>query len=204
MAQLTDNDKARIVNAIRAAEKETSGEIYCVIARASSDYRLVPVAWAALIALCIPLPLLYWTTWPATVIYLLQLIVFAAVVLGLSRRAIRFRIVPGRTKRDRAHAEAVRQFLAHGLQNTEDRTGVLIFVSVAERYAEIVADAGIDRKVTQNVWDEAVAALIRGMKNNQPAEGFVAAIQRCAAVLAEHFPPSAINRDELPNAVVEI
>jgi putative membrane protein len=202
--QLSDADRARIVEAIRKAETQTAGEIYCVIARASSEYRLVPLAWAALLALLVPLPLIYTTAWHAAVIYGVQLLVFLAVLLGLSHPKVRFRIVPPRTKRERAHAEAMRQFIARGLHHTEHRTGVLIFVSVAERYAEILADAGIDQKVTPHVWDQAVSALIRGIKTGRPADGFVAAIEQCAAVLATHFPPGRINRDELPNAVVEL
>ena len=87
---------------------------------------------------------------------------------------------------------------------TERRTGVLIFASVAERYAEIVADAGINAKVPPHVWDQAVAALIAGIKDGRPGDGFVSAIEQCGAVLAEHFPPGALNRDELPNKLVEI
>ena len=202
--QLSDADRARIADAIRKAEAQTSGEIYCVIARASSQYRLAPMAWAALSALIVPLPLIYGTNWPAAVIYVLQLLVFIGALIGLSHESVRFRLVPKRAKRDRAHAEAVRQFLAHGLQNTQRRTGVLIFVSMAERYAEILADAGIDQKVTSDVWDAAVNLLVRAVRDDRPADGFVSAIEHCAAVLAAHFPPGAINRDELPNAIVEL
>jgi len=81
---------------------------------------------------------------------------------------------------------------------------VLIFASVAERYAEIVADAGINAKVTPEVWDGAIAALIAGIKGGHPADGFIAAIEQCGAVLARHFPPGALKRDELPNKLVEI
>ena len=202
--QLTKADRGRIAAAISAAEAQTAGEIYCVIARACSEYRVFPLAWAALIALAVPLPLLYLTEWSAAVIHVLQLAAFAGLFAGLSHESVRHRIVPRRTKHDRAHAEALRQFAAHGLHRTERRTGVLIFVSVAERYAEILADAGIDQKVTPEIWDRAVAALIRGIKQGRPGDGFVAAIELCAAVLAEHFPSGAINRDELPNAIVEL
>ena len=98
----------------------------------------------------------------------------------------------------------MRQFFAQGLHQTENRTGVLIFASLAERYAEIIADAGINAKVAPDVWDNAVAALIDGMRRDQPGDGFVAAIEQCGAVLALHFPPGALNRDELPNKLVEI
>jgi putative membrane protein len=137
-------------------------------------------------------------------IYLLQLVVFIAAALVLSLPAIRFHIVPRTTKHERAHIEALRQFFAQGLHQTENRTGVLIFASLAERYAEIVADAGINAKVMPQVWDQAIAALIDGMKEGRAGDGFVAAVVQCGAVLAEHFPPGALNRDELPNRLVEI
>src|SRR5215467_4464798 len=199
---ISQADKERIAAAIRAAEANTSGEIFCVIARHASDYRLVPLAWAAAIAL--PAPLIYFTLWPASVIYLVQLAVFIAAALALSLPAIRFHIVPRRTQHERAHVQAMQQFFAHGLHRTENRTGVLIFAAVAERYAEIVADAGIDAKVTPQVWDAAIGALIAGIKQGRAGDGFVAAIEQCGAVLAEHFPPGALNRDELPNRLVEI
>jgi len=201
---ISQADHARVADAIRAAEAKTSGEIFCIIARQSSDYRLVPLAWAALIALATPAPLIYLTRWPAALIYLAQLVVFVAAALALSLPAIRFHLVPRRAKHDRAHAEALRQFFAQGLHHTENRTGVLIFASVAERYAEIVADEGINTKVTGEVWDKAVAALIDDIRQGRAADGFIAAIERCGAVLAEHFPPGALAVDELPNKLVEI
>ena len=201
---ISQADRARITDAIRAAETRTSGEIFCVIARYSSDYRLVPLAWAAALALLVPAPLIYLTLWPASLIYLVQLVVFVAAALALSLPAIRVHIVPRRTRHERAHAEAMRQFFAQGLDQTENRTGVLIYASLAERYAEIVADAGIHAKVTPQVWDAAIAALVAGMREGRAGDGLVAAIERCGAVLAEHFPPGALNRDELPNKLVEI
>ena len=201
---ISQADKARIAEAIGAAESKTSGEIFCVVAHQSSDYRLVPLAWAAVLALLVPAPLIFFTLWPAAVIYSVQLVVFIAAALVLSLPAIRFHIVPRRTRHERAHISALRQFYAQGLHQTENRTGVLIFASLAERYAEIVADAGINAKVTPQVWDQALAALIDGIKHGRAGDGFVAAVAQCGAVLAEHFPPGALKRDELPNRLVEI
>ena len=201
---ISEAERARITDAIRRAESATSGEIFCVIARQSSEYRLVPLAWAAMLALMVPLPLIYLTLWPASVIYLFQLAAFAAAAVGLSHPSIRFHLVPKRAKRDRAHGEALRQFLAHGLHRTQDRTGVLIFASAAERYAEIVADGGINAKVTQQEWDDAITALIAGIRQGRTGDGFVAAIAKCGAVLAAHFPPGALNKNELPDKLVEL
>src|SRR5262249_48429730 len=138
---ISDADRQRITDAIRKAESRTSGEIFCVIAHASGNYRLVPIAWSALVALLLPLPLIYLTSWPAAAIYIIQLLAFVIVAIGLSRPQVRFRLVPRRAKHDRAHTAAMRQFWAQRLHLTKERTGVLIFASAAERYAEIVADA---------------------------------------------------------------
>jgi putative membrane protein len=201
---ISQADKLRIIEAIRQAEARTSGEIFCVIARRTSDYRLVPLAWASLIALLTPAPLIWLTLWSASVIYIIQLAVFIVAAIGLSHPPIRFHLVPQRVKHQRAHAEAMRQFFAQGLDRTENRTGVLIFAAAAERYAEIVADAGINAKVAPQVWDAAVAALTSGIKGNRAGDGFVAAIEQCGAVLAEHFPPGALDRNELSDKLVEI
>jgi putative membrane protein len=201
---ISESDKARIADAIRAAEARTSGEIFCVIARHSSDYRLLPVVWAAAIAFLAPLLLIALTSWPARIVYLCQLSVFIVVALALSHPKLRFHIVPRRAKHEQAHAQAMRQFFAQGLDKTERRTGVLIFASSAERYAEIVADVGINQKVAPQVWEQAISNLTAAIKAGRPADGFVAAIEQCGAVLAAHFPPGVLQPDELPNKLVEL
>jgi putative membrane protein len=201
---ISQSDKTRIADAIRAAEARTAGEIFCVIAKHSSDYRLVPIAWAAALALLVPLPLVFLTKWTPAVIYLWQLLAFVATALVLSHPTVRFHVVPRRAKHERAHSEAMRQFFAQGLDKTTQRTGVLIFASTAERYAEIIADAGINEKVGPQVWSDAIGELITAIKAGRPADGFVAAIERCGAVLATHFPPGALRRDELPDKLLEI
>jgi putative membrane protein len=197
-------DKLRITAAIREAESQTAGEIFCVIAQHSSDYRLVPVAWAAAIALFAPLPVLALTDWSAPVVYLLQIVAFLIATIALSNDKMKFLAVPRQTKHDRAHAEAMRQFLVQGIDKTEHRTGVLIFASAAERYVEIVADAGINDRIVASVWDDAVGALVAAIEAGRPGDGFVAAIEKCGAVLAAHFPPGSLKRDELPDKLLEI
>ena len=201
---ISQAEKTRIIEAITVAEAKTAGEIFCVIAHASSGYSLVPIAWAALVALAAPAPMIYLTTWPAGLIYLVQLAAFVVTAAVFSLPAIRFRVVPNQAMRERAHVEAMRQFLAQGMHLTEHRTGVLVFVSVAEHYAEIVADSGINAKVAPAVWQDAVDAAVAAIREGRIGDGLVAAVERCGAVLAEHFPPGAINRDEVPNKVVEM
>ena len=201
---ISEADNQRIGEAIRAAEAKTSGEIYCVIAQSCAGYHLVPIAWAALLAFTVPWPLIHFTRWPAAVIYLLQLGTFIALAAILSVPAIRFRIVPKRRLRRQAHIVAMQQFLAQGIHLTEKRTGVLIFAAAAERYAEIVADGGINAKVTPDAWVNAVSALVSGIKAGRAGDGFVAAVELCGAELARNFPPGELNPNELPDRVVEI
>ena len=108
---ISEIDKKRISATIAAAELKTAGEIFCVIARQSGDYRLVPIVWAAFAALLLPLPLVLFTSMPAHWIYIAQLALFAMLTLALSIDAVRFRIVPRRRMHEQAHAEAVRQFV---------------------------------------------------------------------------------------------
>jgi len=202
--RMRDQDREEISAAIRMAEAMTSGEIFCVYARASDDYRYIPLLWAALAALLLPAPLILFTVWPVQIIYIAQLLLFLALVVVLAWEPLRVRVVPGPVKRRRAHRHALEQFLAHGLHTTEGRTGVLIFMSAAERYAEVVADEGIFRKVDASVWDGAVKALVAAARQGRPGQGFVKAIGICGEVLAQHFPHAEGDRDELPNRLVEL
>ena len=94
--------------------------------------------------------------------------------------------------------------MAHGIHTTADRSGVLLFVSLAEHYAEVVADAGINEKVDQNEWDDMVATLTQHAAKGQVGEGFVVAIEKAGGLLAEHFPPQKGQVNELDDRLVEI
>ena len=74
---LAAHDRDRISEAIRAAEANTCGEIYVVVARAVDDFRFVPVLWAAIAALILPWPLHLLTTLSSTTILLAQAMFFA-------------------------------------------------------------------------------------------------------------------------------
>ena len=78
---------------------------------------------------------------------------------------------------------------------------MLIFVSLAERYARIIADDGISARVPQSQWQAAVDALVAHMRAGRIADGFVAAIDLCGDELAKNFPPTETSRDELPDRI---
>lgn len=204
MGLISDADRLRISDAISEAERTTSGEIVCVIAGESATYLYAPFMWAAIAALLVPWPLIYLTWWPVQWIYALQLIVFLALLAALMPRPVRLRLVPRSMQTTRAHRRAVEQFLVQSMHTTGGRTGVLIFISVAERYAEILADQGINAKVPPGTWQEIVDRLTEKIGRDRTADGFVEAIAAAGKLLSEHFPPGATDPNELPDRLIVI
>lgn len=210
--QLTEADRQEIGEAITRAELNTSGEIVAVLAGQSGSYRLLPLFLAAFIALLVPLVLLYlpqltegaYLIWALDRIYFIQLLVFVCLSFLLSMRPIRYWIVPSRLKHKWAHAHALEQFAAQEMHTTSGRTGVMIFVSVIEHYAEVIADTAIYEKVSPDVWQGIVSDLAAHIGQREPKEGFVSAITKAGELLAEHFPPGSINENELSNHLIVI
>ncbi|HEX3209013.1 MAG TPA: TPM domain-containing protein [Geminicoccaceae bacterium] len=205
MAFLTDQDRQQITAAIVAAERRTSGELVTVIAEAADDYRYIPLLWPALAALMLPAVVL--AVWPQTGafrLYLVQAATFFALSLVAHLPQVHLALVPASVKRRRASRLAREQFFERGLHLTRGRTGVLIFVAVAERHVEIIADAGIHALVPPGTWDQAVAEFVERVRRGRIAEGFITAIGQVGDRLAEHFPRPADDTDELPNRLIEI
>lgn len=225
---LTPSDLAAIEAAVRDAEAKTVGEIYCVVAEQSGHYGETPVAWAAGAALLGPAILLLfgvrvtvpdlfggWSAEQAGALaetaarnaligaIVLQAILFALVAIVVALRPVRLALTPRGVKRHEVRRRAREIFQSKNLEATRERTGVLIFVSLAERMAELIADEGIAAHVEPHVWDRAMAALAAGLKRHEPGAGFAAAVGLCGDVLAERFPAdSKDNPNQLPDAVV--
>jgi putative membrane protein len=201
---ISDQDRERITVAIRAAEAKTSGEIVCVLARASSDTTVLPILIAAALALALPWLLIAVTAFSVHRILLLQGLAFVVLAVGLSLPAVRIALVPRAARRAAAHRAALQQCVIRGIPRKRERSGILIFVSLAERYARIVADDGIAASVPQAKWQAAVDALTANMHDGRIGDGFIAAIEACGKVLATHFPRTDATRDELPDRIYVI
>ncbi|MBJ6135789.1 TPM domain-containing protein [Ochrobactrum sp. Q0168] len=203
-------DHARIAEAIRQAEAETSGEIYAVLARSSDDYFFAAgfVATCGILLASVIAALLahwYWfdISLPMFGLAILAAFISAMLVLWLLP-SIRMLLVPRRIRYKRAHLNALQQFLARNVHITENRTGILLFVSMAEHYAEVIADAGIHARVEQDEWNAIVATLIHHASRSQMAEGFVMAIGQAGALLEKHFPAGTDNINELDDHLIEL
>jgi putative membrane protein len=203
MIELTKKDYEVVSVAIREAEKRTSGQIVCVLAHSSSEYAYVPIVWAIVLALAAPWPLIEFTQWSVQRIFLLQLVIFVLAGFVFSWMPLRLAIVPRPIQRLRAHRAALEQFVVRRVTHTGNRCGILIFVSMAEHYARVIADEGIAQKVRQAEWQAAVDTLIEHIRSGAIAAGFVAAIERCSAVLAAYAPPDG-SANELPDRLYVI
>lgn len=206
MVRFSAEDKARITAAIHAAEKSTSGEFVAVVARASDHYLLLPLLWSAMLALLFPgACLLAGVSLPWVRIYQLQLLIFIALaVLLLSVPGLHLKLIPRQVKHAHASRLARAQFYAQGVQLTAHHSGVLFFVSLAERYVEIVADKGIHEKLGEARWRGIIDLFVAQVRRGNVVDGFVDAIGACGTAMAEHYPPDPDDTSELSDGLIEL
>ena len=222
--RLSEADHDKVSAAIAAAEAKSNGEIVAVATPLSDPYHDVALHWAL-----IPLfAVLAWAAWRPTALtwwyefllggwtpeptlsqLLTLLMVFAALkftvaLLILKWMPLRLALTPVATKHRRVRRRAVTVFRAAAERRTEGRTGILIYLSMAERRAEIVADEAILKVTDAHTWGEAMAALLVEVRAGRPGDGIVAAIERVGTVLAEHFPRSAGDSNEIPDKLIEL
>ncbi|MBY0560245.1 TPM domain-containing protein [Hyphomicrobium sp.] len=202
MSLISANDEERISAAITAAERTTSGEIVAVVADQSSRYQHIPFMWAALLALIIPWPFINFTWMPVQIIFLIQLLVFLGLLALAWHPRVRMSLVPKSILNANTRRRASEQFLAQNLHTTEGRTGVLLFVSLAEKRVEIIADSGIDALVPKGTWQKIVDQLTAEIGAGRAVDGFERAIKQIGDQLAAHFPPGNADPNELPDHLI--
>ena len=201
---LSPAERERIAAAIQAAEAATDGEIVCVCAEAASTYGWPSILVPAALALLTPWGLLWTTNWPVTRLLAAQVIVLLVGLAVLSIDAVRVALTPRRARRAAAHRLAAEQFYLRRVGATRGRTGLLLFVSRAERYARILVDDGIAAKIPQIAWQSAIDTLVAEARQGRLADGFVAAVATCGTLLATHVPRTGAPDNELPDRVFVI
>lgn len=207
---VTPADHKRIAAAIQAAERETDGEIYAVMARRSDDYFAAAgfVLSASLILVASLIAFYLDRHWHSISLSLYSALVvgawLACMALLWFLPGLRLRLIPRRMARNRAHQNAAVQFLARNMHTTKNRTGVLLFVSLAEHYAEVIADEGIAKHVNQSQWNGIVDVLITHAAQGKIADGFIAAAALSGELLATHFPRTDDDTNELDDHLVEL
>jgi putative membrane protein len=224
MLNFTEEEHRRVSEAVGAAELRSDGEVVTIVAPRSDSYHDVGLHYAVLAMLLVPtlgalLPqssvdrmLALVLGWNATLSFRLLMVgLFVAMALlflivryTLAIFPLRMALTPSSTKTRRVRRRAVELFRAGTERRTKGRTGILLYLSLAERRAEIVADEAIHGRVEPDVWGEAMAALVEEVKAGRPGEGMARAVEKIGEVLAECLPPKADNPNELPDRLIEL
>ncbi|MCW1383983.1 hypothetical protein OLX02_14260 [Novosphingobium sp. KCTC 2891] len=224
MHGLTHEDRARVAAAVTAAEGATAGEIVTIVTARSDAYRDVALAWSAFVAFLALAALelapdfyiglvdrmlgLWASEWTPRAVLGLALSVailkFAAMLALMAWTPLRLLLTPKPVKAARVHARALTCFRIGAQSRTTGHTGILIYLSMAEHRAEIIADEAIAAKVSPEVWGDAMHAMLAHLREDRVAEGMVAAVERVGVVLAQHFPRADDDINELPDRLIEV
>ena len=222
--RFTDEDRQRVSAAIAAAEATSNGEIVAVATPLSDSYHDVALHWALVPLFAVlawaairPSALVWWYNFlfggwnpePTlgqlfTLLMFFAALKFTVALLILKWMPLRLALTPAATKHRRVRRRAVTVFRAAAERRTVGRTGILIYLSMGERRAEIVADEAILKVTDDSTWGDAMAALVEQVREGRPGDGICAAIERVGAVLTEHFPRSADDANEIPDKLIEL
>ncbi len=224
MRYLSKADHDIVSHAVAEAELTTSGEILTVLAERSDGYTDVALLWAIAAAFT---AMSLFAVWPDFFLDKLDLlrggwatdwtrgeILTVIIALGLAKflgvwaiqlwRPVKYFLIPGAVKTMRVHERAIAHFKVGAERRTHGRTGILIYLSMREHRAEIVADEPIAELVSADVWGEAMADMLVEIKQGNVAEGMAAGIRDVGKVLSEHFPRAEDDQNELPDRLIEV
>jgi len=200
--RLNEAQRKNIATAISQVEKMTDAELVTVFAHRADNYYYIPTLWAALIALLLPLLIRFTPLWlDADDLFALQWILFFVFAAILRIPAIMMKLVPRQLRYQRASNLAYRQFLENNLHHTKNGMGVLVFVSEAEHYVEIIADKGISEQISNKQWQVLIDDFVKDIKAGKIEQGFLTCISNCGDLLKQYAPLSE-EKNELPNRLV--
>ena len=222
--RLSPEDHARVTAAVSEAERLTDGEIVTIVTGRSDAYHDVALHYAVAAMLLVaglsaafPGVIAWKLSWfthgwggasdlPLALLLVMigQALVFLIVRYALGFDRLRLALTPAATKARRARRRAVQYFKASAEKRTEGRVGILLYLSLDEHRAEIVADEAIHSRVTAERWGDAMAALVDRVRAGDPAGGMAAAVGQIAAILTEHFPKTSTDANELPDRLIEL
>ena len=199
---LNEAQRKEVSSAIADAEKATDAELVTVLAKRADNYYYIPTLWAALIALLLPVVIKFTPLWlNGDELLMMQWLAFILLAMGLRIPFLMMKLVPRNVRYCRAADLARRQFMENNLHHTKNSMGVLIFVSEAEHYVEIIADQGISQHVSNDEWQKIINSFVEKVKAGKTKQGFLDCIGSCGELLKQYAPASE-EKNELPNHLI--
>jgi putative membrane protein len=195
---LSTTEASTVAEHVARAERGTAGEIVVVLAERSAGYERQRVA-ASFTATLLAAMALY--TFVPAIPELWVLCAEAPIMLlcwwlsGLS--PVTRALVPSGAQRVAVLARAEQSFIEQGVTETRDRSGVLLFLSEAERRVELLADRGIHERVGTEEWQMLVNEVVKAIREGRAGAGIASAVDAIGARLAQHFPPRSDDLNEL-------
>jgi putative membrane protein len=188
---LSDDERARIRAAVSSVEQQTHARFVLTIVPVSGRYALYPLVLAGLIAMAAGAVLAAgWPTMALRTAFLIQAVAFIAVSLVFEWKPFRLMLVSRRSKQAHVANLARREFASHILAQSDHRRGVVFFVSLGERCAEILADRELHQLAGPDRWQQIVDRFTQGIRDGRTAESYIEAVTACGAILAAHYPRS--------------
>lgn len=202
MKLLSQAERQQVADAIREVETHTDAELVTVLASQADDYSYIPLLWAGLLALVLPGAINYYPAWLSMhQLILCQWSLFIILAIVFRLPFFGAQLIPRAVRHWRASNLARRQFLEQNLHHTQGETGMLIFVSEAERYVEILVDRGISAKIPDSHWQGIIDRFTQQVHQGQTLEGFLHCLASCGEELRQALPASR-EKNELPNHLV--
>jgi putative membrane protein len=205
MNNISKNAKQEISKAISEVENRSSCELVAVLTQKSSDYTIIALFIASLIAILLPAFLLVWKPcMEALTIYEIQVVTFAIAYLAFAIDKIQQIFIPKKILQKKASAKAYESFVTLGLHQTTNHQAVMIFVSLHEHFVKIVVDLGVSDKLQNSIWQKIIDEFTLDVKNGDFEEGYIKAIRAIGEILKVEFPIQKNDKNELSNRLVEI
>jgi putative membrane protein len=224
MLRFSEEDHRLVTEAVARAERLSDAEIVTIVADRSDAYHDVALHYAVLAMLLVPAALaavpqsliddlmarfLGWNaelTRGVLMLFLFALLAagFLVVRFALAWAPLRMALTPRSTKARRVARRALQLFRVTAEKKTHGRTGVLLYLSLLERRAEIVADEAIHSKVEPEVWGEAMAALVERVHAGRPGEGMALAVEKIGAVCAGCLAKTLDDPNQIEDRLIEL
>ncbi|NOY10254.1 MAG: hypothetical protein GXP33_15580 [Spirochaetes bacterium] len=211
---LSKKDRDKVRNCVAEAEKTTSGEIVPMIVTASYHYPMAEMIGSLILSLLTAVVVTLiaavkkswggvtvWDLWIFPAVFSVAFVIFYALVRNVL--FLKRLLITKSEMEEEVTEAALTSFYREGLQHTRDRTGILIYISVFERLAYVLADEGINAKVNPDVWQEVVDIVVSSIKEHKQADGICRAVKKCGELVQKNFPIKSDDTNELDNLIVE-
>lgn len=202
---LSKAEKEIISKKIEIFEEKSGAELVAVISKRSTDYRYIQIFLNICAIFLISLIIVFFTSFSIMQLLQIQLFCFVSLFLLFEKfDNLILYILPKNYKKEKAFQSAQKQFYNLGLHKTKTKQAIMFFVSLDEKYAEIITDSQISKKISNDYWEKIIEDFIKDVRNSTLSNAYLNVIDSCSSILIEKFPIQENDENELPNEVIEL